>query len=522
MSDPDVVVVGAGHNGLICAAYLARAGLRVRVVERRQIAGGCAATEEMAPGVRISRCFCDHLMLYTTPIPSELELERHGLENLSPDPFHCAPCVGGEGLVFWRDVEHTVDAIAEHNRKDARAYRRFVREWGDLFERLQPVFLGSPRPAAVGRRMAKRPGDVLGVLSKSPLLWRASKASLKSLLDETFEDPHLKGVLAFNTAGIAGLPPNAPASALLSFGAVLPHRVGVRHPRGGSGGLIQALLTCLEHHGGTVSTGATVRRIEATNGTVRAVRLEDGEEVNTRLVVAACDPLTTFQRLLNPDAVPAAIRHALSKVQVANGFAMKVDYLIDRRPEWKPDRSVTAEEQAAATKVICPSMTYLGSAYTEYLQKRNPRAPALLVGTPTVMDPELAPASQHVLTVETRYSPYQLTDNQRWSDLGDVEAHRYLELLRPFLDADLQDAVQMIIPQTPEDLQHDLGLPHGHITHLDVTPGQSLHRRPIPRLAGYKTPIRGLYLTGAGTHPGGSIWGAPGYNTAHRVLADIA
>jgi phytoene dehydrogenase-like protein len=522
MPDPDVVVIGAGHNGLICAAYLARAGLRVQVVERRQIAGGCAATEEMAPGVRISRCFCDHLTLHTTPIPTELELERYGLENLSADPFHYAPSDGDEGLVFWKDLERTTDAIAERNPKDARAYRRFVREWGKLFESLQPVLLGSPRPAAVGRRMAKRPRHALGVLSKLPLLQRASKASLKSLLDETFEDPHLKGVLAFITAGMAGLSPSAPQSALLAFSAVLPHRVGVRRPRGGSGGLIRALVACLEHHGGTVRTGAAAERIEVTNSTVRAVRLADGEEISARLVVAACDPLTTFQRLLDPDVVPEAIRVALSKVRVANGFAMKVEYLIDGLPEWAPHRSITAAEQAAATKLICPSIDYLEAAYTEYLEKRNPGAPALLVGTASAMDPGLVPANHHLLTVETRYSPYELERNQRWSSIRDTEARRYLQLLQPFLAADLRTAVQLTIPQTPEDLERDLGLPRGHITHLDVSPEQMLHRRPIPQLSGYRTPLRGLYLTGAGTHPGGSIWGAPGYNAAHQLLADIA
>lgn len=521
MSDPDVIVIGAGHNGLICAAYLARAGFRVQVVERRQIAGGCAATEEIAPGVSISRCFCDHVMLHTTPIPAELELEKYGLENLSVDPFHYAPSVGDDGLVFWKDLERTTDAIAQRNPKDASAYRRFVREWGELFEWLQPVLLGSPRPGAVGWRMAKRPRHALGGLAKLPLLQRASKASMKSLLDETFDDPHLKGVLAFITTGMAGLPPSAPQSALLAFGAVLPHRVGLRRPRGGSGGLIRALVACLEEHGGTVRTGAAADRIEVTNGTVRAVRLEDGEEINAHLVVAACDPLTTFRRLLDPDVVPEAIRVALSKVQVANGFAMKVEYLIDRLPGWAPHRSITATEQAAATKYICPSINYLEGAYAEYLEKRNPRAPALLVGTATAMDPQLVPENHHLLTVESRYSPYELEKNQRWSSIRDTEARRFLALLRPFLAEDLQAAVQLTIPQTPEDLEHDLGLPRGHITHLDVSPKQTLHRRPIPQLSGYKTPLHGLYLTGAGTHPGGSIWGAPGYNTAHELLADI-
>src|SRR5262245_8494870 len=522
MPDPDVVVIGAGHNGLICAAYLARSDLHVQVVERRRIAGGCAATEEMAPGVKVSRCFCDHVSLYTTPIPTELELGQYGREDLAFDPFHYAPSGPGEGLVFWKDVERTADAIGERSSKDARAYRRCIREWGELFEWLQPMLLGSPRPAAVAWRMAKRPLHALRGLSKLPLIQRALKGSMKSLLDETFEDPHLKGVLAFITSGIAGLPPSAPQSAMLAFGAALPHLVGIRRPRGGSGGLIHALVGAVERHGGTVRTAAAAARVEVADGAVRSVRLVDGEEIAARLRVTACDPLTTFQRLLDPDAVPREIHSALSRVRIANGFALKAEYLIDRLPEWAPHPSITPGEQAAATKLICPSIDHLERAYAEYLEKRNPRAPALLVGTATALDPGLVPDKQHLLTVETRYSPYELQGNVPWSSIRETEARRMLDLLQPFLASDLTTAVRLTFPQTPEDLERDLGLPRGQITHLDVSTEQTLNRRPIPQLSGYRTPIRGLYLTGAGTHPGGGIWGAPGRNTAHVVLEDVA
>jgi beta-carotene ketolase (CrtO type) len=164
----DVVVIGAGHNGLICANYLARAGLAVQVVERRGIPGGCTATEEMAPGVRINRCFCDHMFLYTTAIPDELELAQHGLENIAFDPCHHAPTLDGEGLVFWKDIERTADAIGRRNPKDAGAYRRFIREWSELFHWLQPILFGPPttssskgclpsRPPALPARCPPRP-----------------------------------------------------------------------------------------------------------------------------------------------------------------------------------------------------------------------------------------------------------------------------------------------------------------------------------------------------------------------------
>jgi beta-carotene ketolase (CrtO type) len=221
MPTSDVVVIGAGHNGLICATYLARAGLRVQVIERRVIPGGCTATEEMAPGVRISRCFCDHLFLYTTPIPEELALAQYGLSNIEFDPYHYAPSLEDEGLLFWKDAEHTAEAIGRRNRNDARAYGRFVRQWSELFQWLQPILLGSPTPGASTRRMIQNPWRALQGLKKLPLLQRAQKGSIRDLLDATFEDTHLKGLLAFATAGIAGQPPNAPGSAFLAIAAVM-------------------------------------------------------------------------------------------------------------------------------------------------------------------------------------------------------------------------------------------------------------------------------------------------------------
>ena len=171
-SDPDVIVIGAGHNGLIAAAYLAKAGLRVLVLERRAIPGGCVATEEMAPGMWVNRCHCDHTLLHTTPIPAELDLAAHGLENIECDPGHYAPRLNDEGLVFWRDVERTADEIGRRSAKDARAYRRFVTQWLDLFRWIQPVLMGDPSPLQSARRMLRTPGRSLAGLRRLPLLQR--------------------------------------------------------------------------------------------------------------------------------------------------------------------------------------------------------------------------------------------------------------------------------------------------------------------------------------------------------------
>jgi phytoene dehydrogenase-like protein len=342
MRSPDVLVIGAGHNGLICAAYLAQAGVRTQVLERRHIPGGCTATEEMAPGIRINRCFCDHLFLYTTPIPAELELERYGLENLEIDPCHWSPALDDEGLVFWKDVERTADGI------------------------------GRP-PLAAARRMLRRPGRTLAGARRLPMLQRAQAASIRDLLDATFEDEHLKGVLAFISAAIPGLRPSAPGSAMFAFGTILHHVAGARRPRGGSGGLVRALVAAIEAHGGSVRTDAAVQKIRVEDGAVRGVRLHAGEEIEARSIVAACDPQTTFLRLLEPEAVPDKIRRAIERLEIANGFALKTDYVVDRLPEWRPHALATREEQLQATAYISPSIEYLERAYDDYARRQNPR-----------------------------------------------------------------------------------------------------------------------------------------------------
>jgi phytoene dehydrogenase-like protein len=520
VASPHVIVIGGGHNGLICAAYLARAGVSVQVLERRDIPGGCTATEEMAPGVWVNRCQCDHLFLYTTPIPAELELRRYGLENIEADPCHWAPELDGEGLVFWKDVERTADAIGRRSARDARAYLRFVRQWSEIFEWLQPILLGPPTPTATLRRMLRRPGRALAGLRRLPILLRPQSASVRDVLDATFEGEQLKGVLAFFSAALAGLRPSAPGSAMFCFAIVVHHLAGARRPRGGSGGLVRALVAAIEAHGGSVLTGAAVERIRVESGALRGVLLQSGEEIAARSVVAACDPQTTFLRLLEPAAVPTKVRKAIEQLQIANGVALKIDYKIDRLPQWPPHPLVTPDQLLRATAYISPSVEYLETAYADYARRRNSRWPALIVSTPTAADPSLSRDRSHLLTVETRYAPYELEPGHSWQELGEGESRRLFEMLQLYAP-NLMGAQRLPIVQSPVDLERDLGLPRGNMVHIDASPSQNLARRPLPGLANYRTPIRGLYLTGAGTHPGGGVWGAPGHNAAREILRDL-
>jgi phytoene dehydrogenase-like protein len=255
-------------------------------------------------------------------------------------------------------------------------------------------------------------------------------------------------------------------------------------------------------------------------GEVRAVRLIEGEEIEARTVVAACDPQTTFLRLLDPDVLPSKIREAIKRLQIANGVAMKVDYLINQPPAWKAHPLANREERERATVYVCPSIDYLEAAYGDYHSKRNPRMPALMMSAPSVADSSLVDEGLHLLTVETRYTPYALDGGSAWSAIRQEEGEQLFEFVQQYAP-NLAGAKQLQIVQTPEDLERDLALPQAQLTHIDQTASQSLSRRPIPGLADYRAPISGLYLTGAGTHPGGGVWGAPGRNAAHEILADL-
>ncbi len=380
--------------------------------------------------------------------------------------------------------------------------------------------LGSPRAWPATRRMLRHPAQALLGLRHVPLLARAQRASASELLEATFEDRLLKGVLAFHIAGLPGVSPSAPGSAAFGFGAVLHHLVGMWRPRGGSGGLVRALVAAIEAHGGVVRAGAPVQKICVQARSARAVRLADGEEIEARTLVAACDPQTTFLRLLEPQSVPPKVLRAIERLEIANGYALKVDYLIDRLPEWRPHSLARSEDQARATAYMSPSVEALEAAYRDYEKLENPRQPALIVSTPTAADVDLAPSGSHLLTVETRYTPYRLGRGRTWQSAREEVGDQLFRIVQQYAP-NLAGAQRQRCVQTPEDLERDLGLPRCQILHIDPSAAQSLGRRPLPSLADYRTPIRGLYLTGAGTHPGGGVWGAPGHNAAQEILADL-
>ncbi len=518
MPDFDAVFVGAGHNALVCAAYLARAGNRVCLVERRPIVGGAVVTEEIVPGFRFDLGGSAHILIHHTPIVADLDLERYGLEYIEVDPLFFAPFPDGSHLTFWKDLDRTVDSIATVSPEDADRYRAFVLQWRPLARAMVETFLAPPTAWNVGRSLGLRSGLGRGNLEGLADILRG----YGSFLRNTFRSEQVRSAIGWMAAQ-SGPPPTEPFSAPFALWHPMYHESGVRRPRGGSGMLTQALARMIEAHGGVVRTGSPVRRILVERGRAVGVETADGERVTARIVVSGAHVHTTLALLGEalPDGPP---RRLLERARVGNGFGMMVRYAMNELPDYAclpsaPDGG--AGPQHHALQFICPSLDYLDRAYADYLAGRPAREPAMIAMTFSAVDPTLAPAGKHTLFLWGQYYPFELADGASWDEIGDVEADRLLATLAAYAP-NVTGAVIERLVQTPRYLERTLGLLRGNVMHLEMSVNQMFMFRPAPGAAGYRGPVSGLYLTGASTHPGGGIMGAAGRNAATVILRDMA
>lgn len=528
----DVIVIGAGHNGLTCAAYLAKAGYKVLALERRYIVGGAVVTEtNLVDGFRLDTCSSYHVVINGTPVVQELELEKFGLEYIDVDPWAFAPFPNGNHITFYRDVDRTAESIGRFSPRDAEAYRRFMQRWMRFNATMMGVFCTPPSPSGILKtiyqRELKNGHWRVGNPLQMPDILRTIFSPYGKVITETFESPEVRAALAWLGAQ-SGPGPNEPASGeLLAMQQSLYHLLGVRRPRGGSGMLTQALARCLEHYGGEIRLNSEVRQILTEAGQVTGVETLDGERFEAPLVVSNAHVQTTLLKLLPATALKPGLRRRVENIKVANGFGMTVRYGMRSLPNYsvlptrdKATGEVRAGEHHHGMQLLCPSMDYLSQAYTEADKGLPPSRPAVVAMTPSAIDPTLAPPGQHVLYIWAQNHPYQLSNGESWADIRQREADKCLQVVEDFAPG-IREAVVGQYIKSPVDLEEIGGLLRGHLMHIDMSVGQMFFLRPLPELSNYRTPLKGLYLTGASTHPGGGVSGAPGYNTAHVVLSDL-
>ena len=508
----DAVVIGAGHNGLVAANYLAKAGLRVTVVERSDRVGGASVTDEIAPGFKVSAAAYVS-GLFRPQIIEDLDLAGYGLRQIAFDPQQFCPFPDGRYLLLWSDLERTCKEISRFSKKDAEGYRRYTAFWDSFYELIEPMLLASPVPIA----------DLAGLMrgpEAEELMRRLLFYSAEELLDEYFESPEVKTALANQSiiGHFAG--PSSPCTAFTLSHNLLGHINGVAgawgFTVGGMGGIPDALAKAAWALGVDILLNAPVERILTKEGRATGVRIEDGRVLEARVVLSTADPKRTFLSMVDPDVLPSEFVRAVRRIKI-HGAAMKVNCALSELPDWSALPGGPGPQHRGST-YLCPSMEYAEAAFADAKHGIPSRDPWMEIVTQSVLDPSVAPPGKHTLSVYVQYTPYRLASGS-WEDIKESYADRVIETLAEYAPH-VPDAILARQVLTPLDLERRFGLTEAHQSHGEMGPDQFFSFRPVPGWSNYRMPIRGLYLCGAGTHPGGGVMGAPGYNGAHAVLED--
>jgi phytoene dehydrogenase-like protein len=509
----DVVIVGSGHNALVAACYLAQAGLDVEVVEGHSVPGGAVSTVERFPGYQVDRGSSLHIMIRGTGILDELDLAGVGLRYLDADPwaFHPIPGAPGGGIAFWRDLEKTVASIAAAcGPADAHRYRAFMKDWGARNERIFRALCDPPTPGRLARSLW---GVGRGTGLPGVELTRQFLSSADDLLDETFDNEHLKTALSW-LAAQSGPPGHGTGTANLVGWYALLHRIPAGRPVGGSGGLTRALVARLSSYGGSVRLNDPVSRIEVAAGRASAVVTASGDRIGARAVLSGCHVLTTLD-LLGAAAPDGLVERARRSVRVGNGLGMIVR-LGARNLPVIPDAPA---DLRVGMLLGAPDRDTLRTAHGDYISRRTPTRPPVVVMPHSALDPGLAPADRHSVSIWGQWYPYRLAA-EKWPDIAEREADRLIaatETIAPGFAAGIEHRYI----QTPLDLEVEMGLLRGNVMHVEMSLDAMFTFRPIPELSGYRGPVDGLFLCGASTHPGGGVFGASGRNAALLLLDDL-
>ena len=521
----DVIVIGGGHNGLVNAAYLARGGRKVLVLERRAVLGGSAVTEEIIPGFLFSEC--SYVVSLLRPeIIRELDLPRHGLEILPLDGTF-TPMLNGDHL--WRVNDHakTQRAIRRHSRLDAEAYDEFSKMMVPICRFVKPILsMIPPDPTSLnpsdlrklyflGRRLQQLSSD------ERYTLIQLMTMSAADFLDQWFETDVLKATMS--ASGIIGtfLGIRSPGTAYV----LLHHYMGEidgafrswGFSRGGTGAISNAIASAARELGVEIRTKAPVAKILVKNGRATGVALGTGEELSATIVSSSADPHLTFEKFLDPTELPSDFLADVRRYKF-RGSSGKVNVALDALPDFKAIPGPGAHLRGANS--ISPSIDYMERAYDDAKYGRFSRRPYIDMVIPSLTDPSVAPPGQHVLSCFVQYAPYKLAPGEgTWDDQREKFGDTVIDTI-----AEHAPNIKSIIlgrqVLTPLDLEREFGLTQGNIFQGELSLEQLFFLRPAPGWAYYRTPIHNLYMCGSATHPGGGIMGAPGRIASQVILKD--
>ncbi len=527
----DVVVIGGGHNGLAAAFYLARAGLEVLVLERRELLGGCAVTEEIdggkAPGCRVSTASYMASMLRPEVI-RDLALERHGLRMVAAEPTVQAVTPDGTVLPWWSDHGRMRALLERFAPADCEPFLAMEGRLAGLARHLEPLFMQAPpdlqREGFAGlREMLKFAFRFRGLRAREiPDLVAFTTGSLGEFLDRTLASPHLKSlVLANSLYGKHGGPYDAGTLFGLLFhllgGGAESKQGFVGHVMGGMGAITRAMAAACRGAGVGLRTGAEVAAIRIADGRARGVTLADGSEIDAGIVVSNADPKRTYLTLVPRDALEPGFVAAVAGIKM-DGPCGKFNLVLGEEPRLAGEES-GSDALRRAQFTLVPWLEGAQAAYGEARRGRIAEELWIDCLVPSLVDDSLAPAGRHVMTCFVQYLPYALSGSDWSLERERLEAQLIRQIAR-FVPAVGRSVVAQRL-YTPADLESTFGITEGNIFHGDLRPDQLFFMRPVPGHARYASPVPALYLCGAGTHPGGGVTGAPGHNAAARILADL-
>lgn len=508
--DYDAIVVGCGHNGLVSAFYLARAGLNVLALEQAPKVGGAATTDELIPGFSFSTC-AHSFVLFHPQILDDMKLVERGLRVFQRDPPQFHPFANGDYLFTWADMKQTQESIARIAPRDAKAYPNYLELWAQAADLFDPYLLTDP--PTLGEFLGSAEGT-----SHEPLAQLLIGGTKRQLLDDWFESPRVKASLGTTFDG--GYTDSAGGLLYFAFASALSTRLGQRgligFPQGGMGAVTQKLKQAVEDTGAAVRTSTAVARIHVSNGRTAGVILADGTLITARAVVSNADPYRTLNQLVPAEHLPDEFLRDAHRLKMAAGY-LKLHCATSGLPDWT---ALPGDgPQHGANVRLCESLDQIDHAWRHAQTGTMARKPVIGVVCPSVYDRSLTPAGHHAISIWVEYAPVGLlprqweTQRQQITDSLIAQVARYAP--------NFPDIVIDSFLHGPPEIEARAGITHGNMHHVDMTIDQMLGDRPLPECSAYRTPLDGLYLCGSGCHPGGGVTGVPGHNSARAVIRDL-
>ncbi|XP_016019725.2 pyridine nucleotide-disulfide oxidoreductase domain-containing protein 2 isoform X2 [Rousettus aegyptiacus] len=543
----DAVVIGAGHNGLVAAAYLQRLGVNTAVFERRHVIGGAAVTEEIIPGFKFSRA--SYLLSLLRPqIYSDLELKKHGLRLHLRNPYSFTPMLeegtrnkAPRSLLLGTNMAENQKQIAQFSRKDAQAFPKYEAFMNRLALAINPLLDSAPvdmealRQGSLLQRLQAlstlkpllQAGRMLGV--QLPQYYQVLTAPITKVLDQWFESEPLKATLATDAVIGAMTSPRTPGSGYVLLHHVMGGLEGMQgawgYVQGGMGALSDAIASSATAHGASIFTEKTVAKVQVSSGgRVQGVVLQDGTEVRSKVVLSNASPQITFLTLTPQKWLPKEFTERISQLDTRSPIT-KINVAVDRLPDFLAapgaPKGQPLPHHQCSIHLNCEDTDLLHQAFEDAMDGRPSHRPMIELCIPSSLDPTLAPPGCHVVSLFTQYTPYTLAGGKVWDD---QERNTYADKVFDCIEAYAPGFKGSVVGRdvlTPPDLERIFGLPGGNIFHCAMALDQLYFARPVPLHSSYRCPLQGLYLCGSGAHPGGGVMGAAGRNAAHVVFKDL-